>query len=88
MYYRYYHYPADHRVQPHWGVRTYDYKLIYFNKIKEWEMYDLKKDPNELKSVYDDPKYAKVRADLTKEIDRLRKELDDQDQFSNIQGAE
>ena len=85
MYYRYYHYPADHRVQPHWGVRTYDYKLIYFNRIREWELYDLKNDSHELKSVYDDPKYAKVREDLTKEIDRLRKELDDRDQFANIQ---
>ncbi len=85
MYYRYYHYPADHKVQPHWGVRTYDYKLIYFNRIKEWELYDLKNDPHELKSVYDDPKYKKVQAELTKEIDRLRKQLDDRDQFADIQ---
>jgi len=85
MYYRYYHYPADHKVQPHWGVRTERYKLIYFNKIKEWELYDLQKDPHELKSVYNDPKYAKVQADTTKELDRLRKELDDRDQFADIQ---
>ncbi len=85
MYYRYYHYPADHRVQPHWGVRTYDYKLIYFNKIKEWELYDLKNDPHELKSVYDDPKYTRVRNNLTQEIERLRKDLDDRDQFADIQ---
>ncbi|MDB6025389.1 MAG: sulfatase [Verrucomicrobiales bacterium] len=85
MYYRYYHYPADHKVQPHWGVRTDRYKLIYFNKIKEWELYDLQADPHELKSVYEDPKYAKIRAELTQEIERLRKELDDRDQFADIQ---
>ena len=34
MYYRYYHYPQDHRVQPHYGVRTERHKLIYFNKIE------------------------------------------------------
>src|SRR5262249_27110974 len=33
MYYRYYHYPMHHKVQPHYGVRTERYKLIYFNKI-------------------------------------------------------
>ena len=32
-------------VQPHYGVRTERYKLIYFNKINQWELYDLKKDP-------------------------------------------
>lgn len=85
MYYRYYHYPADHRVQPHWGVRTERYKLIFFNRIGCWELFDLKNDPHELKSVYDDPKYAKVRDELTAEIARYRKELDDRDQFSDIQ---
>ena len=85
MYYRYYHYPADHKVQPHWGVRTDRYKLIYFNKIKEWEMYDLQTDPHELRSVYDDLNYATTRDKLTKEIERLRKELDDRDQFATVQ---
>ena len=45
MYYRYYHYPMHHRVQPHYGVRTERYKLIYFNKIDQWELFDLQKDP-------------------------------------------
>src|SRR3954452_9672121 len=39
MYYRYYHYPQDHKVQPHYGVRTATHKLIYFNKIDQWELY-------------------------------------------------
>ena len=55
MYYRYYHYPQDHKVQPHYGVRTERYKLIYFNKIDQWELFDLKTDPHELKNVYADP---------------------------------
>ncbi len=45
MYYRYYHYPADHRVQPHDGVRTHRHKLIHFSKLDEWELYDLQADP-------------------------------------------
>ena len=85
MYYRYYHYPADHRVQPHYGVRTERYKLIYFNRIDCWELFDLQKDPHELKSVYGDPKYAKIQKELTDELYRLRKTLDDRDQFSDIQ---
>jgi arylsulfatase A-like enzyme len=85
MYYRYYHYPGDHRVQPHWGVRTDRYKLIYFNKLDCWELFDLQKDPHELRNIYNEPGYAKKRDELKAEIVRLRKDLDDRDQFSNIQ---
>ena len=85
MYYRYYHYPADHKVQPHYGVRNERYKLIFFNRINAWELFDLKKDPNEMKSVYGDPKYADVQAKMLAELKRLRAELNDQDQFADIQ---
>jgi arylsulfatase A-like enzyme len=83
MYYRYYHYPQDHRVQPHYGVRTERYKLIYFNKIDEWELFDLKNDPHELKSVYADPAYTDTVQKLKTELYRLKKELKDEDQFAD-----
>jgi arylsulfatase A-like enzyme len=83
MYYRYYHYPQDHRVQPHYGVRTEQYKLIYFNKIDQWELFDLKKDPHELKNVYADPAYAETVKKLKEEMYRLKKELKDENQFEN-----
>lgn len=86
MYYRYYHYPADHRVQPHFGVRTERHKLIHFNKIDEWELYDLANDPRELKNVYADAAYAGTVAKLKAELGRLRKELDDRDQFAEELG--
>ena len=82
MYYRYYHYPADHRVQPHLGVRTMTHKLIYFDKLNEWELYDLKKDPYETNNVYASNQYRNEREDLRKELYRLKKELNDEDQFT------
>jgi arylsulfatase A-like enzyme len=81
MYYRYYHYPQDHKVQPHYGVRTEQYKLIYFNKIDQWELYDLKKDPHELKNLYAEPAHAEIVKMLKEEMYRLKKELKDEDQF-------
>jgi arylsulfatase A-like enzyme len=81
MYYRYYHYPMHHRVQPHYGVRTGQYKLIFFNKIKQWELFDLRKDPHELKNVYADSAYADTVKALKEEMYRLKKELKDDDQF-------
>ena len=76
MYYRFYHYPQHHKVQPHYGVRTERHKLIYFNKIDEWELYDLEKDPGEMKNVYADPAYAETVKELKAEMARLKKELD------------
>jgi arylsulfatase A-like enzyme len=81
MYYRYYHYPMHHRVQPHYGVRTERYKLIYFNKIDQWELFDLSKDPRELKNLYADPAYAETVKTLKAEMYRLKKELKDDNQF-------
>ncbi len=79
VYYRYYEFPQPHHVQPHYGVRTAQHKLIYYNTINEWELFDLTKDPNELKSVYDDPGYAQVRDELKAELNRLRAQLKDTD---------
>ena len=42
-------------------------------------MFDLRKDPRELKSVYDDPTYAPVRKELEAELLRLRAQYKDPD---------
>ena len=81
MYYRYYHYPFHHQVQPHNGVRTERYKLIHFNKIDQWELYDLEKDPREMKNVYAEPGYAETVKKLKEEMQRLKKEVKDENQF-------
>src|SRR5436190_2250999 len=81
MYYRYYHYPGDHQVQQHYGVRTERYKLIFFHRLNQWELYDLAKDPQELNNVYSNPAYQKEVRELKVELERLRKELNDHDQF-------
>jgi arylsulfatase A-like enzyme len=82
MYYRYYH-PGDHNVAAHYGIRTQQYKLIYFNKLNQWELYDLRKDPLEMRNVYSDPAYQKIVEQLKKEMNRLKKELKDEDQFAD-----
>jgi arylsulfatase A-like enzyme len=73
IYYHYYEYPAVHSVARHEGVRTARYKLIHFYRLGDWELYDLRKDPDELRNVYDDPAYASVVAELKTELERLRK---------------
>lgn len=82
MYYRYYH-PGHHNVAAHYGIRTDRYKLIYFNKLNQWELYDLQKDPLEMKNVYNDASYRKILEQLKKELYRLKKEVKDDDRFAD-----
>lgn len=70
--YHYYEWPQPHHVQPHFGVRTERHKLIYYHQIKEWELFDLKQDPAEMRSVYADPAYAGTVTDLKAELQRLQ----------------
>jgi arylsulfatase A-like enzyme len=77
FYYHYYEHPAEHNVPRHYGVVTGRYKLVYFYEpeMNYWELFDLKQDPHEMKSVYADPHYATVRKELHAELDHLRAEL-------------
>jgi len=72
LYYHYYEYPAVHMVHQHNGVRTDRYKLMHFYQLGEWELYDLEKDPHEMRSVYADPQYAGIVKDLKAELARLQ----------------
>jgi arylsulfatase A-like enzyme len=83
IYYHYYEYPAVHSVKRHYGVRTQRHKLIHFYyDIDEWELYDLEKDPGEMRNVYADPAYAGVVKELTAELRRLQKKYGDSDELA------
>src|SRR4029077_1703991 len=73
FYYHYYEYPGDHAVHRHYGVVTPRYKLVHFYEpdAKYWELFDLEKDPKELKSVHGAEDYAKVQKELETELARL-----------------
>jgi len=73
LYYHYYE-GGGHGVRRHEGVSTKQYKLIHFYGNDEyWELYDLQADPHEMKSVYGDPKYKEIQAELHGELETLKK---------------
>jgi arylsulfatase A-like enzyme len=83
MYYHYYEYPGAHAVKRHYGIRMKRFKLIHFYyDIDAWELYDLKKDPNEVNNLYDDPEYAGIIETLKAELQKLRKQYGDSDELS------
>jgi arylsulfatase A-like enzyme len=85
FYYRYYHDPGDHNTRAHYGVRTTTHKLLNFWKKDQWELYDLVKDPEELRNVWAEPAYAGVAANLKTELLRLKQEVRDEDQYASQQ---
>lgn len=81
-YYHYYEYPGVHSVKRHYGIVTEKYKLVHFYyDIDEWELYDRTFDKNEMKNVYHDPAYLKIRAGLHRKLDDLRKKYKDSEEL-------
>jgi arylsulfatase A-like enzyme len=79
IYYHYYEYPyGAHSVKKHYGIRTDRYKLIHFyNDIDEWEMYDLKTDPNEMNNLYSKNEFQPLVDSLKEELEALRSHFKD-----------
>lgn len=85
IYYHYYEYPGAHDVKRHYGVRTDRYKLIHFyHDVDEWELFDLKEDPDEMNNIYDDPVNANLVAKLKDELRSLRVKYKDSEQLSAL----
>ena len=76
---------AHHYNPAHIGIRTEDYKLLFFYGASEksdspttppgWELYDLKNDPKEDINVYDDPKYKTIVEMLKTDLQSIRKNI-------------
>ena len=77
FYYHYYEDGGEHNVAKHYGVITDRYKLVHFydSQPAYWELYDLQKDPAEMRSVYGQPDYADAQKQVAGELARLRQQL-------------
>jgi arylsulfatase A-like enzyme len=79
MYYRYWmHDDPDHHVPAHYGVRTKTHKLIcYPGPPVEWELFDLRNDPHEMKNLINDSAQAPLVQKLRRELTRLQHKYTD-----------
>ena len=94
VYYRYWMHMAHHYVPAHYGIRTLEYKLIFFYGLPldaygawpqpitpaGWELYDLRCDPYETKNVYNDPAYANIVKNMQAMLAEEKKRNGDTDQ--------
>jgi len=71
FYYRYYEttYWCDVQME---AVRTHAYKLLHYLEHDLWELYDLEKDPYEVRNLYDHPELGNVQMELKEEMQMLR----------------
>jgi len=68
----YHYYDPGHGVPVHYGLRTDRYTLAHFPVTREWELFDNRKDPQQLRSVVAEPAYSRTVETLKTELDRLR----------------
>jgi arylsulfatase A-like enzyme len=83
IYYHYYEYPSVHMIPRHYGIRTKRHKLMHFYQFKEeWEMYDLKNDPDELSNLYGKKETLKLQNKLKQKLKNLQKKYEDDSDMS------
>ena len=72
----YYEYSGEytHSVAAHDGVRNDRYKLMHFPDTKKWMLFDLEKDPQEMKNIMAEKEYETVLKDMRGLYDSLRKQ--------------
>ncbi|TWU32325.1 hypothetical protein Poly41_58110 [Novipirellula artificiosorum] len=89
-----------HHYNPaHFGIRTKQWKLIFFYGVDEkpgkgaaptppaWELYDVKSDPLEMNNLYGDPQYTDIAAQLKEQLKATRAEVKDSDaDYAHVAG--
>ncbi|MBK6284842.1 MAG: sulfatase [Draconibacterium sp.] len=75
----YYHYFNQWEVPEHEGIRTEKFKLIHFydNSGKSFgELYNLEKDPGEMKNLYFSPENETIKMELETKLDEIKKSFE------------
>ncbi len=90
-YYRYWMHMKHHYNPAHFGMRTKQWKLIFFCGADEkgekgyartppgWELYNMKSDPLEMNNLHDNPQYREVIKQLKLQLKAVRAEVKDFD---------
>ncbi len=69
---------TPHRIGPHRGVRTETHKLIhYYSEGEYYELFDLRKDPDELNNLYGRREDSRLAANLRFELQQVREQYGD-----------
>ncbi len=91
LYYRYI--DGGHGVAQHSAIRTNDFKLLYFDRPRNeaeeksrWELFDLKKDPQEMTNLAENSAYASQLKALKERFQKTRVFYEDTDESVWLRG--
>ena len=73
IYYAYYG-ERTHHVAAHDGARTIRHKLMHFPRTKEWQLFDLVEDPQEMQSLHKSSEHAEVLGDMKSHYEKMRRQ--------------
>ena len=59
------------------SIRTRQHKLIVYPQIRRVQVFDLERDPWEMRDLVDDPAYAQIKAGLIAKLKQMQRELGD-----------
>ncbi|MCR2804796.1 sulfatase family protein [Paenibacillus soyae] len=92
IYYRYWMHLTHHDNPAHFGMRTREYKLIFFYGLPldasgaldeetpaSWEFYDLRQDPYEMNNVYEHPEYKELIEEARQKLFAIKQSAGDDD---------
>lgn len=66
---------SNHKAPKYVAIVTERYKIIYYYELNEWEIFDLKNDPNEAKNLWTTGLARQVRAELIRKLLARQREL-------------
>lgn len=73
-------------MAPHFGLRTSQYTLARFYGPDDfWELYDIRKDPQNLNNLYGKKGYEKVTADLKQQLKEQIVQYKDEEALKLVQ---
>lgn len=76
----------DHRAPKYVAIVTDRYKIIFYYQLNEWEIFDLKTDPNETRNLWPSGVSRTVRAELVRKL--LARQRDVKEDVAIIQQVE
>lgn len=68
---------TDHRAPKYVAIVTDRYKIIFYYQLKEWEVFDLKADPNETRNLWPSGVSRTVRAELVRKLLARQREVEE-----------
>lgn len=72
---------GDHKAPQYVSLVTERYKIIFYYQLDEWEIFDLKSDPNETRNLWSGGVDRSVRAELVRKLIARQRQLKEEPKY-------